>query len=282
MPRPTLHLAKGAISLYALVVVGIALTAVLAVSKGGRADGTPVPVGLVYDSMIPPTDEGRAQFGQIFIGEVIAVAGEDTIPTSDPEDVLPVILYDVEVEQTLKGEAAGRVRIWYEGFDYRGPDSKKAEELRIGDRYLFFAGFDPANGWYPVNAGLAVVPINNRGEVADLIATFEPLIQRAERRADRIPAEDACEQAGQPVISVEPTEGAQGDTVRVSGANFVRPEVSIWWDGAEERLATGTVADDCSMTVEVTIPKADPGDHRIVVRDARAEAAEATFTVIAE
>lgn len=280
MLNPWQRIARAIIVSYALVVVGLALSAVLFVSMASRAAGTPVPGENISDTMFPPTDEGRARFGQIFVGEVVAMAGEDTIPTSDPEDALPVILYDVEVEQTLKGEASGRVRIWYEGFEYRGPDAGKVGTLRVGERYLFFAGFDPDKGWYPVNAGLGVLSINSQREATDLVATFEPLIRGAERRSDQLPSVDACEEVGQPLITVEPQQGAVGDTVRLTGTNFVRPEVSIWWDGTKDRLATARVGDDCSIAREMTIPDADPGAHRFIVRDARGQSAEAKITVI--
>ena len=267
---------------YACVVLGIVLASTLIASLASRAAGTPVAEEIVYDTMLPPTNEGRARFGEIFIGEVIAIVGKDTIPTSDPEDVLPVILYEVQVEQTLKGAPAGRVRIWFEGFDYRGPDSQKAGELRVGERYLFFAGFDPENNWYPVNAGLGVLPVKSDREAATLAATFEPLIREAARRADQVPEVDPCEKVGLPTISVEPQQGDAGDEVRVSGNNFVRPEVSIWWDGTEERLTSATTEVDCSIATEVTIPKDKTGTHRIVVLDARGQSAEATFEIIKE
>jgi hypothetical protein len=276
------RIGRGAAVAYTFVVVGLALSGVLIASMPGRADGTPVPELAAYDTMIPPTDEGRAQFGQLFIGEVVAVAGEDKIPTSDPEDVLPVIIYDVEVEQTLKGQAAGRVQVWYEGFDYTGPDQKPAGELQVGERYIFFAGFDPDNDWFLVNASLGVLPIKNDKAEAELVATFEPLIRRAERRAEPVPAPDPCEEVGQPTITVEPQQGRVGDAVTVSAENLVRPEVSIWWDGTDHRLTTATVTDDCSMTVEVAIPKADTGEHQIVVQDARGESAAASFEVTKE
>lgn len=263
-----------------LFVVRIVLAGVLLAAMPGRADGTPVPDMVAYDTMIPPTDEGRAEFGQIFIGEVVAIAGEDTIPTSDPEDVLPVIIYDVDVKQTLKGQAADRVQVWYEGFDYKGPDYKSAGALRVGERYLFFAGFAPDKGWYPVNAGLGVLPIENDREEADLVATFEPLIRRAEHQPQQIPSADPCERVGQPTITVAPRQGRVGDAVTVSADNLVRPEVSIWWDGTDERLTTAQVDDDCSMTVAIAIPKADVGEHTIVVHDARGESASVSLEVI--
>jgi hypothetical protein len=282
MPRLSTRTGRDLVLLYGLLVAGLVLASVLVGSMPGRASGTPIPDESAYDTMNPPTDEGRAQFGQVFIGEVVAVAGEDKIPTSDPEDALPVIIYDVDVKQTLKGEAADRVRVWYEGVDYKGPDYKSAGELQVGERYLFFAGYNPDRDWYPVNAGIGVLPIKNDKVEADLVATFEPLIRKAERHPEQTSAPDPCEEVGQPKMTVEPQQGRAGDQVRVSAENLVRPEVALWWDDPGYRLATASVRDNCSMTVEVTIPKADPGDHKIVVQDARGESAEAAFDVTKE
>jgi hypothetical protein len=241
---------------YTLLVVGLVLASMLVASLPGRASGTPVPDGGIFDTMIPPTDEGRTQFGEIFVGEVVAVTGKDEIPTSDPEDDLPVIIYDVDVIRTLKGQAADRVQVWYEGFDFKGPDYKSVGELQAGQRYLFFAGFDPDRGWYPVNAGLGVLPIKDDATEADLVATYEPLIRQQERNVEQVLAPNPCENAGQPTVAIDQKRGRSGDEITVSAENLAPPEVSLWWDGNDRRLATGTVKGDCSMTAQVTIPKA--------------------------
>lgn len=129
MPLPPRH-ANGSVVLFtAMIVAGLVLSASLLASITSRAsdDATPVAAtpeeSVAYDMMIPANDEGRACFGNIFVGEVVSVLGEDSIPSTDPEFSLRVILHDVVIEQTLQGEASDRVTVWYEGADYRGPDS---------------------------------------------------------------------------------------------------------------------------------------------------------------
>jgi hypothetical protein len=277
---------------YMALAVGMALSVTLLASLGGRASEPATPAaspkgeetGIDYDSMIADTDEGRAQFGQIFIGRVIAVAGTEELPTSDPEDVIPIILYDVEVEQTLKGEAKGVVRVWYEGFDsHSADDVGDPRKLREGERLLFFAGFNPDKDRYPVNAGIGVIPIGNEGEAGDLVATFAPLIRQAERNPHQPPPPDPCEQPGEPAsIALDPERGAVGDVVRLTGGPFLRAEVAIWWDDRDMLLGAAEVGTDCTIDAEVTIPKTEPGKHRIVVEDARGRRGEAKIEVDTE
>lgn len=273
---------------FALLVLGLVLSMVaVPTARGDAADmATPVAMGAVYDSSLPLNDEGRAMFGNIFIGTVVAVAGRDRILSSDPEDPgLPVIIYDVDVEQTLQGEATGRVRIWYEGFDHKGEytvDGEPVGELAVGERYLFFAGFNPDEQWYPVNASIGVLAVKNDRAEAELVARFAPLIRQAARQADQPPAPDPCEQAGRPAVSVEPPRAQPGDTVRLSGRDFVRPQVSVWWDGFKRRLATADVDATCAIAVDVTVPADEPGEHRLIVQDARGARAEAVIVVTAD
>ena len=262
------------------LIGGLTLSAVLFASVAGQTTGTPTAEGVAYDTMIPATDEGRARFSNIFVAEVVGVAGEDKLPTNDPKDFIRIIYYDVEVEQTLKGDATGRVRIRYDGADDRSPDAPGARELRVGERILFAAGDRSDEGWYPVSAGLGVVPIENDAEAAALMAKYERLIPAVEQQQrSAAAAADPCEQVGVPTIDVQPRRGAPGEQVRITGTNFVRPEVSIWWDGTKTRLATADVGADCTVTKNITIPRAEPGEHRIIVQDAREERAEATIEV---
>lgn len=295
MPAPPRHAVSGVVLPYVLLITGLALSVLLMGSMTSRALGTPTPAGtpgsdaVAYDFMVPATNEGRAQFGNMFIGEVVAIAGEDRIPTSDPEDILRVILYDVKVEQTLKGDAVGNVQIWYEGADYVGPDAEGPDdthsgELRVGERYLFFAGFDPETKEYPVNATIGVIPIGNARQAANLVATFTPLIRQAERQSRQPATVDPCEYPTEsPTITVEPQQGAVGDEVRLTGGPFLRLEVIVQWDALRgERLAVPRVGADCSIDLTVTIPKADPGEHRIIVQDAGFNQAETIFEVVKE
>jgi hypothetical protein len=269
-------------SLFAQVTLvgGLVVALVLLIVKPGLADGTPVAPGALTDQGGGTDEAGRVRFGQIFIGTVVAVAGEESVSTSDPTDNIPIILYDVDVSQTLKGEAAGRVRIWYSDFDAPPFDYPAVGKLQVGMRYLFFAGFNPDEQRYPVGDGVGVIPIADDQEEAHLVATFQPLIKDYAQEAKSIPAADPCEQVGQPEVRVLPQKAQSGDMIEVSATNLVRPQVSIWWDDAGEAcLAVADVQADCSLTVEVVIPKAEPGKHQILVQDARGKSAVAEIAV---
>lgn len=257
-----------------LAIVGLALSSMLLFSMGGRAEGTPIAGGITYDIALPNTDEGRARYGNIFFAEVVAVAREDRIWASDPNDILLAIIYDVDVQQTLKGNAAGRVQIWYEGFDYQGPEWVSIGKLVVGERYIFFAGYSPANEWYPVNAGLGVKPIRDDKAGADLVAIFTPLIRAVEQLATPVPRVYPCEDPGEPILTVASGKTRAGGKVRLTGENFVRPNVAIWWDGTDIPLVTADVGESCSFYVEVKLPRDDPGTHSIRAEDARGESAE--------
>lgn len=232
------------------LVGGLVVALVLIIVKPGLADGTPVATGALTDHGGGTDEAGRVHFGQIFVGTVVDVAGEESVSTSDPTDSLPIILYDVDVSQTLKGEAAGSVRIWYSGFEVQTPDYPSVGKLQVGARYLFFAGFNTDKQWYPVSDGVGVIPIADDQEEAQLIATFQPLIKDYAQEARSIPAVDPCEEVGKPEVTVSPKKAQPGDSLEVAATNLVRPQVSIWWDEAgETRLAVADVQADCSLTV---------------------------------
>ena len=136
---------------------------------------------------------------------------------------------------------------------------------------------------YPVSAGVGVVPIGSDRRAEELVATFVPPDRQAERSARQVAAEDPCERpSGPPAIAVEPRRGKAGDEVRLTGGPFARPEVAVWWDGRDALLDAAEVGTDCAIGTKVKIPKAEPGIHRIVVRDALGRKAEATIEVVAE
>ncbi|HET7094421.1 MAG TPA: hypothetical protein VFI22_13105, partial [Thermomicrobiales bacterium] len=179
------------------------------------------------------------------------------------------------------GHAQGVVRVPYEGFDVNSPESEGARRLQVGERVLFFAGYNPAKDRHPVSAGIGVIPIKSDRQADELVATFTPLIRKAEAEAQQRPPKDPCERPnGAPTIAVSPDQASPGDEVRVSGGPFPRPEVAVEWDDPNKLLAAGEVGTDCRMEATVKIPKADSGEHRIVVHDAAGREAEATIEVI--
>jgi hypothetical protein len=176
----------------------------------GLAEGPATPVRTTFHASSVVIDDYRLGFGKVFLGTVVAVTGEDVILASDPTDSLPVILYDVEVARSLRGNVPGRVEIWYNGFtdksveiDEYGPTGP----LQVGARYLFFAGFDPIENVYPVADGVGVIPIHDDHEAAHLVAMFEPHLEEAAREDAQRAQRYSCGHVSRPVVRVSPAVG---------------------------------------------------------------------------
>lgn len=266
-----LMLAVGLLGAAGLVALG---------TIGSAEEATPAGDISIADFSLPYTPEGQAQFGNIFIGSVLREAGKDEIPSSLPERSLPVLLYDVTVDRTLKGDVSGEVRIWYQGFNATDPDDPSRPTLKPGDRALFFAGYNPETDEYPVDARIGTILINSDGEARELVALYEPLIRDAERngRGERKP--DPYETPdSEPTISVEPVRGSIGDQVSVTGGPFARAEVAVSWDGPQGGMVGVPVGEDCGADGFVVVPELPAGEHTIIVRDALDREAKVPFEV---
>jgi hypothetical protein len=278
---------------YSALAAGLTLSAMLLADLSGRANETAVPQGtpepgiIVFDTVGSAMDEGRAEYGDVFIGTVLSVAGKEELPSSDPDFSTMLIFYDVAVEETLNGSASGQVRVRIYGADLESPDFPDAQKLEVGERYMFFGGFISDGEYYSIAAGRGVILIRDDAQAAQLEATYEPLIRAAERevaaQARQAQAVDPCEHpTAPPAITVEPSRGAVGDAVRLTGGPFIRPEAPVWWDGRRVLLAAAPIATDCTTDTVVTIPPAEPGAYRISIQDAGGNEAKARFEVIRE
>ena len=212
---------------------------------------------------------------------------EEAVQQSGPGVELTATFFVVDVEQTLKGDAKGAVEVREAGGDSSFAEEGPASELGptgpllVGERYLFFAGLQSDEGWYPITAGYTNVLIRNDQQAAELVAQFVPAIVQAEQRRAEILAADPCEHPeSAPVVKVDPQRGVVGTKVKVTGSDFVRPQVSMWWDGMDERLGTSEIGEECSLTASIEIPQSEIGEHRIIVTDARNERGVAVFEVI--
>lgn len=126
---------------------------------------------------VDPDDAERARMGQFFIAVIDREAGSETVPTSDPDADLTILLYDAQVTRVLKGDARGAVRLWVEG-------ASDGSRLEPGDRVLLFAGYDPAESRYPVSADLGVLRIGSDAPEAELIVRYAAMASLATPVAD--------------------------------------------------------------------------------------------------
>ena len=126
-----------------------------------------------------------------------------------------------------------------------------------------------------------MIPIHNDQEAAHLVATIEQLLDDAGQEATPVAQRDPCEGVGRPQVSISPSVGHPGNQIVVSATNLVRPQAVVWWDRrGQERLAVADVQADCSLTVAVRIPHTAPGEHRLMVQDARGYSARAHITIL--
>lgn len=267
------------------LVLGAALTLALVAAVTGR--GGVFPAG---DEGAVSDDGGSGgshrdlaeTFTNIFVGTVVEVTRTEELPTSSPNHTVPITYYAVDVEETLKGDIAGRIEVKVSEEDTA--EAAALGPIRSGQRYLFAAGPRSPSGYYPVTAGISNIPIANDRQRAELVAEFRRLIANApsdQQRRSAVSAAEQEERVGAPTLRVEPARAMPGDEVLVSGQNLVLPEVSIWWDGTKTRLATGRVAPDNSIEERVTVPRdAKPGTHTTMVLDGRGERAEAKLEVM--
>lgn len=272
-----------------LLAAGLAATGMLTVSAGAipglaARDATPAGV-VVYDSGLPPGDEGRALFANIFVGEILEETRRGGIPTSDPEIVIPLVYYNVRVDRVLEGDLKGTVEISVDDVD-GGEGVSEYEEtrgLRVGERYLFFAGSLLPSGAYGVTPGLGTIAIEDAKQEEDLVARFERLIPQAERADARAQAaaRDVVELLPDrpAAASVEPQSGTIGTEILVVGENFAPGQVLISWD-VEGDGTEVIVGDDFAIRQRIAVPeKARPGEHVITITDGYSPPVEIAFRV---
>ncbi|WP_137993235.1 IPT/TIG domain-containing protein [Streptomyces vilmorinianum] len=84
-----------------------------------------------------------------------------------------------------------------------------------------------------------------------------------------------------PVLALDPTEGAKGTPVQANGTGFTCPDVDILWDG-DQLLANPSVSETGTFAADFAVPDdATPGEHPVRAQCAADEQqyAEVSFTV---
>lgn len=239
------------------------------------------------------SDEHRAYHGAIFIAQVDALEGEDEVSLGGeiedpPGSTAPTRIvqhYLVTVERTLAGTLSGQVTIVYWGAYDETPETLGFGPLRIGERYLFFAGSAEHAREYTVQAGSGTILITSEQQEQELVDHYLPLIAEADAHAQEVNAratawaEANAARAGiTPSVSIDPEQGPPGTEVIVRGENFSFREATITF--GEERTFAEVAVEDGSFRAKITIPQnAQSGVFPIAVDDQRDFATEVAFTV---
>ncbi|MCC7021439.1 MAG: hypothetical protein IT338_01345 [Thermomicrobiales bacterium] len=163
---------RSATGLLVSLVVGLSIAAVLLLQAAAQDNRS-----TTFDDVVEEIGgwielEQHAGFGNIVVGEVLAVLREDAERWS-PQDVPnAVIYYRVAVLEALRGDAKGEVSIKYSGADTMSPDTRTFGPLEVGKRYLFSAGSLTSDGSYPVYAGMGTIQVPNDEVQAQLVKEF--------------------------------------------------------------------------------------------------------------
>ncbi|MFN8592024.1 MAG: hypothetical protein U0031_11250 [Thermomicrobiales bacterium] len=127
------------------------------------------------------SDEIRAYHGAIFVARVDALEGETVQPSGGTAPPHQVQHYLATVDRSLVGQASGQVPIVYLGADDDSFEAAGFGPLRIGERYLFFAGGDRAGTEFYVEAGTGAILITCDQQEEKLVEKYLPLIAEAEQ-----------------------------------------------------------------------------------------------------
>lgn len=249
---------------------------------GGAADGFDPQRD--YDQS-RASDEIRAYHGAIFFARVDSLEREEDQSVAKGVPPHRVLTYLVTADRSLAGEVKGQVPIIYSGAYEETYENGGFGPLRIGERYLFFAGADTAGTEYYVEAGTGAILITSDRQETELVNTYRPLIAEADAHEQEAIARatawaDALQdRAGlTPTASIDPDQGPPGTEVTVKGKNYGFMEVTI--DVGDDRTYADVAAEDGSFKTTITIPElAPPGPFKIIVDDEQGSTSDLTFTV---
>lgn len=232
-----------------------------------------------------PFTEQRAYHGQIFFARIDALEREMEEPSAEGMPSMLVQHYLVTVDRVLVGTANDQISVSYYGSDEISPESGGFGPLRVGERYLLFAGFNPESGQYPVSAGTGTILIASSEQEEELARGYAPLIEAAEVREQEVRAELRAWEAAResrkgvdPTAEISPERGPPGSEIVVSGLNFGYDEVMILFgdDVAFDRVRI----DDGSFRTRIVVPEDAPaGPFPLVVDDEEGFTIDLTFTV---
>jgi hypothetical protein len=171
------------------------------------------------------SDELRAYHGAIFFAHVDSLAGEHVEPTAEGVPPHRLLTYLVTVDRSLAGNADGQVPIIYFGAYENSFESAGFGPLRIGERYLFFAGGDKGGTEYYVQAGSGTILITSDRQEEHLVKKYLPLIAEADRHEQEAIARATARAEARneraeptPIPAVNAEQGAPGN-----GATPVSP-----------------------------------------------------------
>lgn len=294
-----------------VLIIGIATSAALAVALALGYVGDPVVAkkdvkksdqqgNAAADDVFDPqrdydqtraSDEVRAYHGAIFFARVDALEGEDQEPSGGTAPAHHVQHYLATVDRSLVGPVSGQIRIIYLGAYDMSFESGGYGPLRIGERYLFFAGgpanqppTEPQTEFY-VQAGTGTILITSDRQEQELVDKYLPLIAQADAHEREVEARATAwaeareDRAGiTPSVTINPEQGAPGTEVTRRGENFGFMEATITF--GEERTFADVAINDGSFRTQITIPKdATQGAFPIVIDDQQGFETNAVFTV---
>ena len=162
----------------ALCVFGTILC-VLAIA-GCSADGPQMAGAWSFDQTDIRKVVGRSS--HIFVGRVVAVAGNEGIPTSGPGNVtVPFTQFTVEMLENIKGELTGTVTVNQVGGSTdlgTNVDLESDALLEVGRSYLLATGYNPEKGWYRIIAqGYGNVVIDDAEKRSREVERFQSAIE---------------------------------------------------------------------------------------------------------
>jgi hypothetical protein len=237
-----------------------------------------------YDQSLA-SDELRAYHGNIFFARVDSLEGEEKEHLAEGLAPHRVLRYLATVDRSLAGKVAGQVLIVYYGAYDESFESAGFGPLRIGERYLFFAGSDEARTEFYVQAGSGTILITDAQRDKELVDKYTPLIAEAEEHEKNVIARSTAWEAARaaragtvPQAAISPEQGPPGTAVAVTGQNFAYNEVTIP-SGGDAKFAEVRRADG-SFEKAIEIPKNAPdGPFEIVVDDQEGFKTKVDFTV---
>ncbi|MFN8662153.1 MAG: hypothetical protein U0075_09700 [Thermomicrobiales bacterium] len=214
-----------------------------------------------------------------------ALEGDEEEPSGGSAPARQVQHYLATVERTLAGTMSGQIRIVYAGAYEITPESQGFGPLRIGERYLFFAGSADDERAYTVQAGSGTILITDDEQERHLIDHYLPLIAEAEVHEQAVIAsatawaEANAGRAGvTPTVTIDPEQGPPGTIVVVRGEGFRFLEATVR-SGRRGTHAEVAVADG-SFQATIKIPRNAPrGAFPIMIDDQRGFIADVVFTV---
>ena len=179
----------------------------------------------------------HAQFGNVVVGRVVGTEGKVYEEPEFGHSPNPVLHYILAIEQTLRGDLSGEMRITYYGADAMTPESRGLGPLEVGKRYILSAGSLLADGTHPVSAGSGTILIEDSRHEARLVTQLTRMIRQHESRQRNAvartidvgigPRSNQCTGAD---YGIDPAVGPPGIRGWMSGQGYFAQRVLLYWD----------------------------------------------------